>query len=449
MPLLQAEAEVDGFEKFVKKLGMSTNNTSSGALKDQSGGYYTGGSFYARSEVKNLQLASIELPSIRAGCGGIDLFKGGFSYINSEAFEGLTDSIAQGATGYIVQLAVETVSPLISNLLKNFESAARFINSSNVSSCQIAASAVAGVWPKTEQAQRLACTSGLSGGVADYFSARNDCSKMDEAGSGHYKNKQGFGAVLGTEYNLVYEALTKAGITDKSTLELLMSVSGTFISKLVGGKKRPEFKESLIKDKESLMHLIKGRGGKKIKLYNCNDSGCLNMSSKEVSLEQEKTMKGKILNLIDSIINKIMSEDFDSSGNGAAQGLSPEEKSIIELSKIPILKEIKLQTALKGGDQVSLSLDEYTEPMAFGILVSHLENMLDQVRMALNNLEQAQFSGETIQQFKKELRDVREILYQERQLAFAELNLTVAMHQRSMQIEKHLDALFGEYMQGE
>ncbi|WP_420480749.1 conjugal transfer protein TraH [Escherichia coli] len=37
-------------------------------------GYAYGGSLYARTQVKNIQLISMTLPDINAGCGGIDAY---------------------------------------------------------------------------------------------------------------------------------------------------------------------------------------------------------------------------------------------------------------------------------------------------------------------------------------------------------------------------------------
>ena len=57
-------------------MGAATNYTEAGAFHGQSGSLYTGGSFSARTPVSNLSLGNIQLPSVNAGCGGIDIFGG-------------------------------------------------------------------------------------------------------------------------------------------------------------------------------------------------------------------------------------------------------------------------------------------------------------------------------------------------------------------------------------
>ncbi|PSW88144.1 conjugal transfer protein TraH, partial [Photobacterium iliopiscarium] len=63
--------------------GLNYNTTNPQAYKGQAANYYTGGSAFIRTPVRQAQIANVSLPSINAGCGGIDLFAGGFSYINS------------------------------------------------------------------------------------------------------------------------------------------------------------------------------------------------------------------------------------------------------------------------------------------------------------------------------------------------------------------------------
>jgi len=68
-------------------MGMVSNTTGAQAYQGQQAGYYSGGSLYARNTVRNVQLVGIDLPSYRSGCGGIDLYAGGFSFVNTQCYE--------------------------------------------------------------------------------------------------------------------------------------------------------------------------------------------------------------------------------------------------------------------------------------------------------------------------------------------------------------------------
>lgn len=59
---------------FFNKLGFDSNTSQPQVWQGQAAGYATGGSLYARTQVKTVQLISMTLPDINAGCGGIDAY---------------------------------------------------------------------------------------------------------------------------------------------------------------------------------------------------------------------------------------------------------------------------------------------------------------------------------------------------------------------------------------
>ena len=74
-----SNAGVNGaMTEFFNKMGGASNTSRAGAYQDQSAGYYTGGNLFARNQVFNSQLATIQLPDYKAGCSGIDMFMGLF-----------------------------------------------------------------------------------------------------------------------------------------------------------------------------------------------------------------------------------------------------------------------------------------------------------------------------------------------------------------------------------
>src|SRR3546814_13864971 len=56
--------------------------TSPGSFEDQARGYVTAGGFSGRVDVHHDYLTSVTLPKVRAGCGGIDMFLGGMSFLD-------------------------------------------------------------------------------------------------------------------------------------------------------------------------------------------------------------------------------------------------------------------------------------------------------------------------------------------------------------------------------
>ncbi|HHH4582771.1 conjugal transfer protein TraH, partial [Klebsiella pneumoniae] len=68
---LTAAADVNGdMNNFFNKLGFASNTSQPQVWQGQAAGYASGGSLYARTQVKTIQLVSMTLPDINAGCGG-------------------------------------------------------------------------------------------------------------------------------------------------------------------------------------------------------------------------------------------------------------------------------------------------------------------------------------------------------------------------------------------
>src|SRR6185295_20074410 len=87
----------DDLNNYFNKLGFSSNVTGSNAYHGQSAGFYSGGSVVTRNAVRDVQIVQIDLPSYRSGCGGIDLYAGGFSFINGDTLVATMKDILNNA----------------------------------------------------------------------------------------------------------------------------------------------------------------------------------------------------------------------------------------------------------------------------------------------------------------------------------------------------------------
>ncbi len=147
---LTAAADVNGdMNNFFNKLGFASNTSQPQVWQGQAAGYASGGSLYARTQVKTIQLVSMTLPDINAGCGGIDAYLGSFSYINSEQLQRFAKQIMSNAAGYFFDLALQTTVPEIKTAKDFLQKMATDMNSMNLSSCQAAQGIVGGLFPRT------------------------------------------------------------------------------------------------------------------------------------------------------------------------------------------------------------------------------------------------------------------------------------------------------------
>lgn len=102
-----ASADVNSeLNRFWNDLGATSTFTGPTTFQGQAAGYYTGGSLRVRSGTRTAQLGSIQLPSVEAGCGGIDIFSGSLSLISKNELVQLSKAIAANAVGYAFDLAL-------------------------------------------------------------------------------------------------------------------------------------------------------------------------------------------------------------------------------------------------------------------------------------------------------------------------------------------------------
>jgi conjugative transfer pilus assembly protein TraH len=110
-PLFAAPAHADLNAEMDSLFGTLVNVTDPSAQMGQRRGVLSGGSLVARNRIVNVNPISLVPPSFEAGCGGIDLFGGSFSFVNAAQFTNLLRGIASNAAGYAFQLALTTMMP--------------------------------------------------------------------------------------------------------------------------------------------------------------------------------------------------------------------------------------------------------------------------------------------------------------------------------------------------
>lgn len=99
-------------------------------------GFY-GGSLSLRSPGRSFDIVQFAAPKIDAGCGGVDLFFGSFSFINGAQFEQLIRSIAANAVGFAVKMAITGMCSPCANILQTLEDAVRDLNALAKNTCAI------------------------------------------------------------------------------------------------------------------------------------------------------------------------------------------------------------------------------------------------------------------------------------------------------------------------
>lgn len=422
---------------FFNRLGHATSTSESATFKDQSAGYYTGGGIATRIRPRNVQLASIQMPSLKAGCGGIDAHFGGFSHIKNVELVRALRAIGSAAGSYAFMLAVETVSPQIYNILNELNNLATEINNFNINSCEIAATAVGGLWPKTDMANNHLCKSMSSsmGKYSDWAKARQQCgigsqSTRDEV----YRTanqKEEFKDIVKSEFNLAWKALKNYAFLqgDRNLAEFFMTLSGTLVSRKKGEGFELKSFSSLANSSQLLSALLEGG---EATVYACDVDGedrCLNPVKKTHTINATEGFRHKVQEILQQLVNKIYED-------GA---LTESEKSFLSSTKLPVYKILNVVTLYKSGG-APIDIQEYAEIIALDIVYQYLMEVLDLMSENLHQLKGVQVDGSHIEQFHRSILQARKAIVEKRTSVFQHLQAMLSLIKKTQLMEKQLYA---------
>ncbi|HEN3636746.1 conjugal transfer pilus assembly protein TraH [Yersinia sp. 2544 StPb PI] len=362
---LHADVNND-LNNFFNKLGFEGNATAAQVWQGQAAGYATGGSLYLRSNVKQIQMISMTVPSINAGCGGIDAYLGAFSHINSEQLERFAKQIMANAAGYLFDLALQTAVPGMKQAKDFVQKLATDVNSMNMSSCQAAQGIIGGLWPKTQLGSEKICQdiAGESNIFSDWAASRQGCTVGGQL-SGILSNApEQYKDQIVTNKNLMWDALSKNAMFsgNQQLKEFAMSITGTLIFDN-DGKVIPLL--SLADNQDIIKALMHGG---QAKVYACNSDACLSPTLSTMTISASNGLDKRVQTMIDGIYNKLSSDE----------PLSDAEKGFIESTSVPILKYLVDPQMAGIGPNMLSSLSEY---VAYDILLQYLKEVLQQARM--------------------------------------------------------------------
>ncbi len=373
-------SHADDMNDFLKIFNSSSNTTSADIYKSQKAGHMTGGGLVIRNQVINTKPISVTLPKVDAGCGGIDIYTGAFSYINSDELVNTLKSIASNAKGYAFYLALETVSPQIANNLRSLQDLSNKINSQNINSCELASQMVGSLWPRDSMASEHICrtVNSQNGYFADWAASKHQCSKPDSSSEGDKVQNQAASSIglLGEEYNLAWEALKKQSFFSQNPerAAYFMSLMGTTIKRVKedGGNDTAYF-PSKIFDESFLRAILEGG---EATIYKCNENlQCLKPTESKITISSQASWKGFVRGKLLSIQSKVLRD----------QELDSDEINFIGSTRFPLYRIINVITASSRNNS-PVMLYEISDVIAFDMFLQYLREAIEVTRQGLEQL---------------------------------------------------------------
>ncbi|MFA0393455.1 conjugal transfer protein TraH [Vibrio sp. 10N.222.54.A1] len=298
--------------------GSLSNTTSAKSYETAQRGVFSGGQIFIRNQTKRVTPVTVTAPSFSAGCGGIDIYGGSFSFINADQMIETFQAIGSNALGYGIKLAVQAGCPTCEQVMTSLEKTAQAINSMNIDSCQAAQGIVDATasFATTSQADAESKTSLTNSGFTDDFNkawswASEESSSPTEA----LKTKNPTKYAKEITGNLTWRSLqssdakTVFGGNDQF-LELVMTMVGSVIVK------NPDSS-----DKEADPKLIKLNGygltlaelieGGDYNIYACDSKGvdeCLNPPLVPSQTISDVGLKSRISDSLIEVFNNFQAD---------------------------------------------------------------------------------------------------------------------------------------------
>ena len=442
-PTSPAAADVNGaMENYFNSMGAAANVTGPSAYNGQRAGYYSLGNIYTRFPQKTLNPASIQLPGYRAGCGGIDLFAGSFSFVNSSEIVAMMKAVANNAVGFAFKLAIDTLCPECGATMSDLSQRVQQMNNAALNSCQLAQGLVNTVAGKSDLADRNFCETiaPFKGVFSDAAASMPGCGNTGErasAADAAAADPALKDASPMLPRNFTWEALKKAplfnqgGTFDRQLAEFAMTLVGTAIYIPGKTKDEPASFDLVAGDANVGRLLLDGTSASGIKVMRCDDdTTCLKYTMVDAPT-LSKPLKARVSELIDKMITSINTDAPLTGGDlSAAQNL-------LQVASIPLYKILTVNAAYGRGIYTG-DKDSLAEITSVDLLFAMLKEFSDEVQRGRNSLVGVEDTKLTM--WASQLDRSRNILADQQHVNQGKVQETLGIVQRTSFIESILQS---------
>jgi conjugative transfer pilus assembly protein TraH len=416
------------------------NVSNPAVLQGQTMNLYTGGSLFMRMPKRSYQLATVTPPSWNAGCGGIDLFAGGFSYINKEQFVAMLRNIGSNALGYGFKLAIQNLCPTCDNVMQALQATAQAANRLNMDSCEAAKGVVNAALPDTwtrgkqNAAKNFGVDTNLFENITDaWTSVMNNESRANQTVNAAASARPEAKDALPTG-NVVWKALKKLdGISDEQRMVLMSMIGSTIFSTEV----MTSAPKKLVRKEITVETLVGARTTSEtitVPIWRCDttsEDGCLSPTEDEITTRSFKTMvRQKMEKISDKLASRSTHDDMAST------------LGFLNATDLPIYKMLAVTTTLNNTSMADALIGRYQDLIAAKYAEVYIQRGVSDLRAALAKYAATADAtmAQTINESKPELEEISRAAKQVLATAYSQTISTYNIAQEVQYMERALNA---------
>jgi len=220
-------------------VSQKTESSPGTRYRGQMRNYYTAGSFNARWDTRSDYVWSLSPPKLKTGCGGIDAFMGGMTFLNADYLVEKLERIMNAAPAAAFDIALKVLAPQVSDTIRSLESMSSKLNNIQLDECRASKALVATIAspmvPDPDKKKELGAIQSdwwQSTGVGDLWS---EFQKQRRADNDNPDPAAAAGSMSGcsTEFRDVFaggsvlqNVAQKAGLTNTDYLDLIRGYVG-------------------------------------------------------------------------------------------------------------------------------------------------------------------------------------------------------------------------------
>lgn len=389
------------------------NVTAAGIYESAHLNLATGGGFVYRAPRTDFTPFQFTPPKLSAGCGGIDIFMGAFSIPSKEEFLNYLRAIGSSLPGLAFQLALQTLSPDLSEQVTSFrdlirEYSGRFQDSCTAAQTLLDMTGAQGYMQKL----RYSATNHLrdSGTASDAYEA-DTMTRTD--GATVFKNTptrtdSGGNTIEAGEINLTWALLGGGSLTSKypkELKELMMTLVGTTIYTQAGDDSSAVARSRYIMG-EDIASLLFG-SAESVSLNNATRLSC---PTKDTKCLYPERVAFDDINLTHRL--------WEAATNYRRSLLSRDPSRVTEedilllgsVSSIPLIKLINTVTINRYAGFSEDILRIYVEAAAYEAIVRALDQLTIDIEKVITSASGAQantINAEHVKRISSRIADVR------------------------------------------
>jgi len=377
----------DEFWQETQTSSANINATGGGSYSSATQHNFYGPSFRMRVPNRKIKLFHVTPPKISAGCNGIDLYMGSFSFIDGDQLKQLIRATMEGIPAYAFSIAMKHMCPTCESTMQDLANKVNEMSKFSKDSCALTKKIVDDSnFEEYIKEKAVKIKSGFgeetsSSTSPDYLATLRDTQEPEQSVSEEL-----------LETNFVWDSLKKnetatwfASVSDSGSLfdyELLMSLVGTVVAEIDNSTKEINVRElPAILPKDVL---VNGSSGRLVSYIDCGvGTSSVNDSCIDASIKSEVVEIPSLTKTIGLIIEE-MENKINLRGPGSE--LSASAKDFIAID--PLMTASFINALKENGAYRAYNLKEKNAELIARFIVNEmLLNIYGSIKASISNTD--------------------------------------------------------------